>query len=79
MDTIVLCTVIIQEVNKKYDSKITKIQKELNISKRVVYEKAAADIFEKCNKFLNIKIVNYYVKNLKFMNILNGRKILMKL
>ena len=75
MDTMILCTVIVQETNQKYESKIKQIHKNINISESIIWEKIAADIFEKCNKQLNIKTVNYYVKNLTFMNVFKWEKI----
>lgn len=75
MDTMMLCTIIVQESLKKYDNKINQIQKKLNLStSNVVSEKIATDIFEKCVKNLNISIVNYFIKNLTFINDFKWRK-----
>ena len=74
MDTMLLCTVIVQESTKKYESKIKQIQKRLNTSNNIIGEKISTDIFEKCNKNINIKTVNYYIKNLTFMNTFKWEK-----
>ena len=68
MDKMMICTVIVQESIKKLESKIKNIQKKLNISNNIVNEKIATDIFEKCNKNIDIKTANYYIKNLTFLN-----------
>ena len=75
MDTMMLCTIIVQESIKKYDNKINQIQKKMNLStSNVLSEKIATDIFEKCVKNLNISIVNYFIKNLTFINNFKWRK-----
>ena len=68
MDKMMICTVIVQESIKKLESKIKNIEKKLNISNNIVNEKIATDIFEKCNKNIDIKTANYYIKNLTFLN-----------
>ena len=68
MDKMMLCTVIVQESIKKLESKIKNIEKKLNISNNIVNEKIATDIFEKCNINIDINTVNYYIKNLTFLN-----------
>ena len=68
MDTMMFCTVIVQESTKNYEKKFNEIHKKLNVSNNMIKEKVATDIFEKCTKNINIKNVNYYIKNLTFLN-----------
>ena len=69
MDTMMLCTLVVQEKLKKEDSNINKLEKKFNLTNsNIVNEKIATDIFENCNKNLDIKIVNNYIKNLTFLN-----------
>ena len=69
MDTMILCTAVVQESVKKQKSNIEALQKRLNLSNaNPVYEKVGTDIFEKCNKNLDIKIVNNFMKNLTYLN-----------
>ena len=68
MDTMMFCTVIVQESTKNYEKKFNEIHKKLNVSNNIIKEKVATDIFEKCTKNINIKNVNYYIKNLTFLN-----------
>ena len=68
MDTMMLCTVIVQESTKNYEKKFNEIHKKLNVSINMIREKVSTDIFEKCTKNINIKNVNYYIKNLTFLN-----------
>ena len=74
MDTMMICTVIVQEGIKKHENKIKQIEKKLNITNNLVNEKIATEIFEKCNKDLNINKVNYYIKNLTFLNTFKWEK-----
>lgn len=68
MDTIMLCTVVVQEIIKKSQNDIEKVEKRLNLSNtNMLYEKVGTDIFEKCNKKIDIKLVNKYFKNLTLM------------
>lgn len=68
MDTIMLCTVVVQEIIKKSQNDIEKVHKKLNLSNvNMLYEKVGTDIFEKCNKKIDIKIVNKYFKNLSLI------------
>ena len=68
MDTIMLCTVVVQEIIKNSQNDIEKVQKRLNLSNaNMLYEKVGTDIFEKCNKKIDIKLVNKYFKNLTLM------------
>jgi len=65
MDTVMLCTVIVQEIIKKSQNDIENVHKKLNLSNiNMLYEKVGTDIFEKCNKKIDIKVVNKYFKNL---------------
>ena len=75
MDTMIFCTAIVQESIKKQKEKIEALQKKFNISNsNPIYEKVGTDIFENCNKNLDIKIVNIYMKNLTFFNNFKWRK-----
>jgi len=68
MDTIMLCTVVVQEIIKKSQNDIEKASKQLNLSSiNMLYEKVGTDIFEKCNKKIDIKVVNKYFKNLSLI------------
>lgn len=68
MDKIMLCTVVVQEIIKKSQNDIEKVHKKLNLSNvNMLYEKVGTDIFEKCNKKIDIKIVNKYFKNLSLI------------
>ena len=69
MDTMILCTSVVQESVKKEKSNIEALQKRLNLSNiNQIYEKVGTDIFEKCNKNLDIKIVHNFMKNLSYIN-----------
>ena len=69
MDTMILCTAVVQEWVKKQKSNIEALQKRLNLSSvNPIYEKVGTDVFEKCNKNLDIKIVNNFMKNLTYLN-----------
>ena len=75
MDTMMLCTLVVQEKLKKEDSNINKVQKKFNLTNsNIVNEKIATDIFEHCNKKLDIKVVNNYIKNLTFLNTFKWEK-----
>ena len=76
MDTILLCTLVVQESVKKQKKDIEKVQKRLNLTiPNSVYDKVGTDIFEKCNKEINITLVNKYFKNLTFMNDFKWEKV----
>jgi hypothetical protein len=65
IDTMMVCSIIMEEKTKKYSSKIENIQKKFKISTpELVSNKISAEIFEKCNKLITIKEVNKYIKNL---------------
>jgi len=69
IDTMMVCSIIMEQKIKKYTSKIEKLQKKLNVSTtELVTNKISADIFEQCNKLIKIEKVNYFIKNLTFMN-----------
>ena len=53
MDTMILCTGVVQEFVKRQKTEIEALQKRLNISSpNPIYEKVGTDIFENCNKWL---------------------------
>ena len=67
MDTIIFCSMIVQEHIKTKAKEIDDVSKRLNLtSPNQVYEKYGTDIFEKCNKNMDIKKVNTYIKNLTY-------------
>jgi hypothetical protein len=69
IDTMIVCSIIMEEKVKKYSSNIEKLQKKLNITTpELVVNKVSADIFEKCTKLIKLEKVNYFVKNLTFIN-----------
>ena len=69
IDTMMVCSIIMEEKIKKYSSKIEKLQKKLNITTpELVVNKISADVFEKCNKRIKIEKVNNFIKNLTFVN-----------
>ena len=69
IDTMMVCSIIMEQKIKKYTSKIEKLQKKLNVSTtELVTNKISADIFEQCNKLIKIEKVNYFIKNLTFIN-----------
>ena len=54
---------------KKIQKEVDSIQKRLNVSNvNQIYDKIGTDIFEKCNKKMDIKVVNKYLKNLTLFN-----------
>ena len=69
MDTMMLCTAIVQESVKEKKVDIEALQKKMNLTNvNPIYEKVGTDIFEKCNKNLDIKIVRTFMKNLTYLN-----------
>ena len=76
MDTIMLCALVVQESVRKQKDDIEKVQKRLNLtSPNSVYDKVGTDIFEKCNKEINITLVNKYFKNITFVNDFEWEKV----
>ena len=68
IDTMIFCSIIMDEKVKKYASKIEKLQKKLNVTTpELVSNKISVDIFEKCNQNIKIEMVNKYIKNLTFV------------
>lgn len=69
IDTMMVCSMIMEEKMKKYSNNINSVKKRLNFTKiDFVNNKVSMDIFEKCNKEIKIEKVNYYIKNLTFIN-----------
>jgi hypothetical protein len=69
MDTIMLCSAIVQENLKTKTNDIEKCSKRLNLSNsNQVYEKVGTDIFQKCLKNIDIKTVNKFIKNMTYYN-----------
>ena len=68
IDTMMLCSIIMEEKMKKYSSKVDDIKKKLNITTpELVHNKISVDIFENCNNNIGMDIVNKYFKNLTFI------------
>ena len=68
IDTMIFCSIIMDEKVKKYASKIEKLQKKLNVTTpELVSNKISVDIFEKCNQNIKLERVNKYIKNLTFV------------
>ena len=68
IDTMMFCSIIMEEKMKKLYSKVEYIKKKLNItSTELVYNKISVDIFENCNNNIGMDIVNKYFKNLTFI------------
>ena len=68
IDTMIFCSIIMEEKVKNYASKIEKLQKKLNVTTpELVSNKISVDIFEKCNQNIKIERVNKYIKNLTFV------------
>lgn len=68
IDTMIFCSIIMDEKVKKYASKIEKLQKKLNVTTpELVSNKISVDIFEKCNQNIKIERVHKYIKNLTFV------------
>ena len=69
MDTMMFCSILIQESIQKKKKEIEDIIKKLNSSSSdQVYDKIGTDIFEYCTKNVDINIVNKYIKNLYYSN-----------
>ena len=69
MDTIMFCSIIVQENLRIRKTEIEYLTKKMNLSStNPVYEKIGTDIFEVCIKKANIKIVNTFIKNLNYFN-----------
>ena len=69
IDTMIVCSIIMEEKIKKYSSKIESLQKKLNVTTpELASNKISVDIFEKCNQKINIEKVNKFIKNLTFIN-----------
>ena len=69
MDTMMFCSIIVQETLRTKVSEVENITKKLNLSStNPVYEKIGTDIFEQCNKKANILLVNTFIKNLTYFN-----------
>ena len=69
IDTMMVCSMIMEEKMKKYSNNINNVKKRFNFTKiDFVNNKVSMDIFEKCNKEIKIEKVNYFIKNLTFIN-----------
>ena len=69
MDIMMLCTMVVQESVRNKKNEFEELQKKLNLSTvNPLYEKIGTDIFEKCNKEIDIKLVNTFMKNLTYLN-----------
>ena len=69
MDTMMVCSIVVKETVRKIKTNIESLQKKFNLSSpNSIYEKVGTDIFEKCNKDTDIKLVNTFIKNLTYLN-----------
>ena len=69
MDTMMFCSIIIQETLRTKKKEVEEITKKLNLSSaNPVYDKIGTDIFEQCNKKASMDIVNKYIRNLTYLN-----------
>jgi len=68
MDKIMLCTALVQDIIKQKQADIGKAKQKLNLTNmNMLAEKVGTDIFEKCTKKMDMKIVNKYFKNLNLL------------
>ena len=75
MDKMMMCTVVVQETMKKIKANVEEVQKRINISTpNPIYEKVGTDLFENCNKKIDIKLVNTFMKNLTVLKSLKWGK-----
>lgn len=76
MDTLIVCSAVVQENLKSKEKDIESVSKKLNLkNSTLVYDKVGTDIFEKCVNNIDIKLVNKFVKNLTYFNNFNWEKI----
>ena len=69
MDTMIFCTFVIQETLRDKRTEIEKMQKRMNLTgPNQIYEKVGTDMFERCNKKVDIDVVNKFVKNLTYFD-----------
>ena len=69
MDKMIFCTFVIQETLREKRDELIKVQKRMNLTTpNIVYEKLGTDMFEKCNKDVDINEVNKFVKNMTYFN-----------
>ena len=69
IDTMMVCSIIMEEKTKRYSKNIYNVIKKLNITTpELVSNKISVDIFESCNKKITIDKVNKYIKNLTVLN-----------
>ena len=67
MDTIMLCTVVVQESLRKQKKELENAAKNMKLNNsNLFFEKLGTDYFEKCYKNINISLVHKYVNNLTF-------------
>ena len=67
MDTMMLCSVFIQESLRKDKDRIEALANKTNTSDLIVFDKIGTDIFENCYKSIDILIVKKYFKNLTYL------------
>ena len=69
IDTMMVCSYITEKKVKEYSTKIENLKKKLNVTTpELVSNKISVDIFEKCHDNIKIDKVNYFIKNLTFIN-----------
>ena len=71
MDKMIFCTYVMEQKIKKYSNELKGLSKKFNLNetnKEMPYNKISTDIFQKCIRLIDIKTVNYYIKNLTIYN-----------
>ena len=67
MDTLMVCSIIVQHSLEKQKNEIYSVVKRMNLTKTdSVLEKVGTDIFEQCSKKIAISDVNIYMRNLTY-------------
>ena len=70
MDKIMFCSFLMDDGLDKYDYDIYKVEKRFRVAKndRSIENKIAAEMLERCVNNVDMKTVNYYLKNFTFVN-----------
>ena len=71
MDKMIFCTFVMEQKMEKYSKELKELSKKFKINeteKEMPYNKVSTEVFQKCTRRIDIKTVNYYVKNLTILN-----------